>query len=99
MRNTRALLYLLLAAQGAFGQYRRGVNIAGAEFGNNNLPGLLGRDYTFNSENTFRYFGEKGLGLMRIPVQWERLQPALHGPLDTAYLLNLKNNVAWEKAQ
>ena len=55
------------------GQYRRGVNVAGAEFGMSNLPGTLGRDYTFNSENTFRYFADKGLGLIRFPLLWERM--------------------------
>ena len=63
----------------------------------NNLPGTLGRDYTFNSEDSFRYFAEKRLGLIRLPLQWERLQPALQGPLDTAYLANVKRNVAWAK--
>jgi endoglucanase len=82
----------------ASGQYRRGVNIAGAEFGNQNLPGTLGRDYTFNSEATFRYFAGKGLGLMRIALQWERLQPSLQGPLEAAYLANLKRNVSWARA-
>lgn len=73
--------------------------MAGAEFGMNNIPGAFGRDYTFNSENTFRYFSERKLGLMRIPVLWERLQPSLKGPLDGAYLEKLKQNVAWAKAQ
>jgi endoglucanase len=81
----------------ATAQYRRGVNLAGAEFGMNNLPGTLGRDYTFNSEASFRYFAEKRLGLIRLPLQWERLQPGLQGPLDPAYLANVKRSVAWAK--
>jgi endoglucanase len=94
----RIVIAVLLSASFAFGQYRRGVNVAGAEFGEKNLPGVFGRDYTFNSEATFRYFGEKGLGLARIPLRWERLQPALGGPLEGAYLGRLKSNVAWAKA-
>ena len=80
------------------GQYRRGVNVAGAEFGQSSIPGVFGRDYWFNSENTFRYFGEKGLGLIRIPLTWERLQPVLRAELDLAYLGHLKDNVAWAGA-
>ena len=88
---------LLLAATAA-AQHRRGVNVAGAEFGMSNIPGTLGHDYTFNSEATFQYFAGKHLGLMRIPLLWERLQPQLRGPLDPAYLANVKQNVAWAKS-
>lgn len=96
--NRRTLLAILLAVSSLPAQYRRGVNVSGAEFGMTNIPGLLGHDYTFNSENTFRYFSQKKLGLVRLPLLWERLQPALQGPLDPAYLSNLKLNVAWAKA-
>ncbi len=93
------LVFCALAAAGVCtGQYRRGVNVAGAEFGQGNLPGTLGRDYTFNSEATFRYFAEKGLGLIRLPLRWERLQHTPGGPLDEAYLAGVKSNVAWAKA-
>src|SRR5215471_7161474 len=78
--------------------YRRGVNVCGAEFGETHLPGTQGRDYTFNSEATFRYFAEKGLGLIRLPLQWERLQHTPGGPLDAAYLAGVESNVAWAKA-
>jgi endoglucanase len=77
--------------------YRRGVNVSGAEFGQSSLPGTLGRDYTFNSENTFRYFAEKKLNLIRLPLQWERLQHTPGAPLDSAYLAGAKTNVAWVK--
>ena len=55
----------LAVAVSAFGQYRRRVDISGAEFGSNSIPGTLGDDYTFEIEATFQYFGNKGLGLMR----------------------------------
>src|SRR5438105_13741494 len=47
-------------------------------------------DYTFNTEASFRYFAEKRLGLIRLPLQWERLQPIPQGPLDASYLANIK---------
>src|ERR1700687_2972290 len=89
---------IMLMASNSFGQYFRGVNLAGAEFGENNLPGTLGRDYTFNSETTYRYFGAKNLSLVRLMLRWERLQPALRGPLDSNYLAGVRNNIAWAKA-
>jgi endoglucanase len=97
MRSIATILFLLMTP-GSFGQYSRGINLAGAEFGENNLPGTLGRDYSFNSETTHRYFGAKNLNLVRMMVRWERLQPALRGPLDANYLAGVRNNVAWAKA-
>lgn len=92
------LVFCFMAAATLFGQYRRGVNVSGAEFGSGNIPGQLGRDYTFNSEATFQYFGDKTLSLTRICLLWERLQPALSGPLDPTYLQHLKENITWAKA-
>jgi len=76
-------------------QLRRGVNISGADFGEQNLPGVLGRDYTFNNAATYRYFADRGLNLFRIGVKWERLQPVPGGPLDAAYLDGLRRNLDW----
>ena len=78
-------------------QYFRGVNISGAEFGMNNLPGKYNTDYTFQSEPTFQYFAARNLNLIRFPLQWERLQPTLQGPLDPSYLGLLKTVVAWAR--
>src|SRR6266852_137896 len=93
-----ATVLCMLMASSSFGQYSRGVNLAGAEFGENNLPGTLGRDYTFNGETSYRYFGAKNLNLIRLMLRWERLQPVLRGPLDPNYLAGAKNNIAWAKA-
>ena len=76
---------------------RRGVNLAGAEFGENTFPGTLGREYTFNSEKSFQYFSAKSLGLLRVPVRWERLQQTLRGALNQDYLNLLKTNSAWAR--
>jgi endoglucanase len=88
----------MMAGTLAFGQYRRGVNVSGAEFGMAHIPGVFNTDYTFNSEATFQYFGDKKLGLIRLPLLWERLQPTLGGPLDDAYLAHLEQDIAWAKA-
>src|SRR6185437_782334 len=73
-------------------QWRGGVSLAGAEFGSqrpefsNRNPGRYGRDYIYPSERTIAYFTQQGLGLLRLPVRWERLQPELRQPLDAAEL-------------
>lgn len=86
-----------LAAAGEAG-FQRGVNLAGPEFAGNKLPGMINKNYTFNDRATFEYFARKGFTLIRVPISWERMQPALKGPLDAAYLNALKTNIAWAKA-
>lgn len=80
------------ARQPAASRLVRGVNLAGAEFGADNLPGVENRDFVFNSDATFQYFSQKGLDVFRIPFRWERLQPVLGGPLDGACLAGLRRN-------
>jgi len=90
----------VFAAMPALAQqrYLRGVNISGAEWGSNTLPGQLGREYTFSSEKTYQYFAAKGLGLVRLPILWERIQPVARGPLDPDYLALVKRSAAWANA-
>jgi len=68
-----------------------GITLNGAEFGQNSLPGTLGKDYTFPTENEVRYFAAKGVHMIQLPVRWERLQHTLGANLDINYL-NLINN-------
>jgi endoglucanase len=82
---------------------RRGVSLAGAEFGaekedfSNENPGVFGRDYTYNSERTFEYFRERGISLFRLPIRWERIQPRLGEPLDQQELERLRTAVTWAR--
>lgn len=69
-----------------------GVNLAGAEFGK--VPGQHGRDYGYPGAASFDYFKARGLTLIRLPFKWERIQPALMGPLDDAELKRLDATVA-----
>ncbi len=80
------------------GQYFRGVNLSQAEFGQNHLPGVYGQDYTYGSEDTYRYFGGKGLNVFRLCMRWERLQHQLRGPLDPDELGYIRQSIAWAKA-
>jgi endoglucanase len=94
---SRWLLFFLAVTPSVQAQYLRGANVSGAEFGQSNLPGIYDRDYTFSSEMTYRYFGARNLSLIRLPLQWERLQPVLRAPLESGYLNLLKTTVAWAK--
>ena len=92
------LAFAALSAGPAPAQYLRGVNVAGAEFGDLVLPGIYGTHYTYNSEQTFDYFAARNLNFIRLQVRWERLQPVLRGPLDPVNLGYLKQDIAWAKA-
>lgn len=41
----------------------------------------LGTVYVLPSEQTLRYFADKGIKTFRLPMSWERLQPRIDGPL------------------
>jgi len=59
------------------GPILRGVNLSGGEFGS--IPGQLGHDYIYPSNQLIDAVSEKGFRLIRIPFRWERLQPRLYG--------------------
>lgn len=61
-----------------------GINLAGAEFGK--IPGREGVDYRFPTASQVAYFSAAGFRSIRLPVRWERLQPALMMSLDRKYL-------------
>ncbi len=98
-KNIAAALFLACVTMNLPGQIPpRGVNIAGAEFGEGTIPGEFGVHYTFNDEETFAYFPERGLPLLRVPIRWERIQRQPFGELDAEYLQRLQQNVAWARA-
>lgn len=73
-----------------------GVNESGAEFGNLNIPGVLGTDYTWPSPSSIDFFMGKGMNTFRIPFLMERLVPpatGITGPLDQTYLGGLQTIV------
>jgi len=71
----------------------RGVNLAGAEFGDV-LPGVEGVDYTFPTTAEVDYFLSKGMNTFRLGFKWERLQPQANGELAEAYATKLDALVA-----
>lgn len=76
--------------------YYRGVMLSGAEIGigatfsNVNL-GIPGVDYFHVARDTFDYLYGRGLKLFRYPIRWERIQPTLNGPLDSAELVRMRD--------
>lgn len=64
----------------------RGVNLAGAEFNSQRLPGIMHRNYTYPASSDLEYFAGRGANTIRLPVRWERLQHELSGELDAANL-------------
>lgn len=71
----------------------RGVSLAGAEFGEGNLPGTYNSDYVYPSASSVDYFKGKGMNSVRLPFRWERLQPSLNQAFDTNELSRLTSFV------
>src|SRR4051795_2298237 len=68
------------------GSQLRGVNRAGAEYGED-WCGWTGQTYYEWPSVTIRtaelnYYAAKGMNVVRLPISWERLQHTLYGPLD-----------------
>ena len=98
MRTSLVTAALFIMATGtAAGQYLRGVNVSQAEWGDP-WSATYGTEYSYPSAPTFDYFAARGLGFIRLQVQWERLQPVLGGPLDATNLGYLQQDVAYAKA-
>jgi len=96
-----AIAALFISVTGtAAAQYLRGVNVSQAEWGAQGDPRLAayGIGYSFPTAPTFDYFAARGLGFIRLPVSWERLQPMLGGDLDTTNMGYLQQDIAYAKA-
>ncbi|KAJ3459273.1 hypothetical protein MRS44_015346 [Fusarium solani] len=63
-----------------------GTNEAGGEFGENNLPGTLGKDYTFPDTAAIDTLTGQGYNTFRVQLKMERLTSTLTGSHNQAYL-------------
>ncbi|KAK3377369.1 glycoside hydrolase family 5 protein [Lasiosphaeria ovina] len=71
-----------------------GVNQSGAEFGNKDLPGQLGKHYTWPVHSSIDTLMGKGFNTFRIPFMMERLIPTkLTGTVNTTYSQGLTDIV------
>ncbi|MDR3411208.1 MAG: glycoside hydrolase family 5 protein [Formivibrio sp.] len=71
-----------------------GVNLAGAEFASNKLPGTVNVDYVYPDPVDMRLFHSQGMNTFRLPVLWERLQPRLFAELNQAELQQIKKVIS-----
>ncbi|MGH2662780.1 MAG: glycoside hydrolase family 5 protein [Actinomycetota bacterium] len=82
----------------------RGIVDAGGEFGeapttqrtstfSNEHPGAYGREYHYDTAATFAFLASRGIGMVKIPFRWERLQPKPGGRLDPRELRRLRSVV------
>ncbi|NQV15193.1 cellulase family glycosylhydrolase [bacterium] len=70
-----------------------GVNLAGADFGEGNLPGVYNVDYTYPTRSEIDYFTDKGMNVFRLPFRWERLQHSQFADFNTEELARLDSFV------
>jgi endoglucanase len=75
----------------------RGINLAGAEFGE--VGEVYGKGYIYPSSATIAYFAHKGFTAVRLPFLWERLQPKLYKELDEAEAKRLVATVELMRAK
>lgn len=63
-----------------------GTNISGLEFSGLFQP---------NTEQTYAYFRSQGMNTIRLPFDWNELQPDLYGSFDATAKQYLDDNIAW----
>jgi endoglucanase len=62
-----------------------GLNLSGAAFAAEVIPGANGVNYIFPTEQYFKDWSAKGIKTIRFPILWERLQKTTYAPFDTVY--------------
>ncbi|PYH43525.1 putative endoglucanase [Aspergillus saccharolyticus JOP 1030-1] len=95
------VLALLLSQVWAAPQAKRSSNFlwlgsseSGAEFGQANIPGVLGTDYIWPEADEIKVLFDAGMNIFRVPFLMERLIPTqLTGTPDATYLADLQATV------
>ncbi|KAI9646617.1 hypothetical protein NHQ30_004613 [Ciborinia camelliae] len=68
-----------------------GANESGAEFGQGNLPGVEGTDYTFPNTTAIQTLIDGGMNIFRVPFVMERMaQGTMTSTIDATYLASYK---------
>ncbi|MEO6919690.1 MAG: glycoside hydrolase family 5 protein [Collimonas sp.] len=89
------IFFCQLATAGCLdGNRMAGVNLSGAEFAPDKLPGTVFKDYVYPDPGDMRHFQSLGMNTFRLPFLWERIQPQLFGPLDEAEVQRIEDTVA-----
>lgn len=90
-----AFLSLALVAPVQAGVDLVGLNLSGAGFAPQVLPGVNGTNYIFPSAAHFQQWKARGVNFVRFPIIWERLQPTLNGSLDSTYAALIDQTFAY----
>jgi endoglucanase len=85
------VLFTSIQSSGQNLPFKLGINLCGAEFGFQNLPGTINKDYVYPSETDIQYFAKKGFKVIALPFRWERVQHELNGALDENELSEIKS--------
>jgi endoglucanase len=91
------LLWAGVAYGGCLDASLMGVNLSGAEFAAQKLPGVLGTDYAYPTRGDLVYFKNTGMNLIRLPFRWERVQHTLKSPLDRPEVAQMEHVIAWAR--
>ncbi|KAF4163728.1 hypothetical protein CNMCM6936_000440 [Aspergillus lentulus] len=71
-----------------------GSNESGAEFGSDNIPGVLGTDYIWPNTTAISILREAGMNIFRVPFAMERLVPNnMTGSPDATYMADLVSTI------
>ncbi len=73
----------------------RGVNLAGADFGYDTLPGEFGTHYTYPTAEEVDYFVGTGMTVFRLPFLWERLQLSAYGEFNEDEIARIDEFVSY----
>jgi endoglucanase len=74
-----------------------GVNISGGEYKASGTN--YGKDYIFPSNAEIDYYAGKGMDVIRVPFQWERMQTSLYGALNGDEVARMKAVVAYANSK
>jgi endoglucanase len=93
-RRTLLSLALALPAAAQAAPALRGVNLSGLELNPGQLPGRLNFDFVAPTDAELAQAAAAHLTVIRLPVEWARLQPRLNAPLDPAMLSTVQSTIA-----
>lgn len=90
--STKAAVAAASSGSTAAGKLRWiGASESGAEFGQGNLPGVVGTDYTFPNTTAIQTLIDGGMNIFRVPFLFERMaQSSITASLDATYLASYK---------
>ena len=84
-----------ISVQSAADVQFKGTNLSGGEYaGCAKVGARYGYDYIYSSDTDIDAFIALGMNTFRLPFCWERIQPTLQTPLDTAELARIDKVVS-----